>query len=154
MFEGDIEPAITLADRALALNPSFERGWRVSAWLKLYAGQPDVAVEHIQTAIRLSPRFENATDLVLIGCAHFFQRRFDDAIYAFLTARENMPKNPALPRYLAACYAQAGRLEQAGQMLEQLRMITPLVMPSTLPFRHPEHRELLLSGLRLAAGEP
>jgi adenylate cyclase len=153
VFEGDIEPAITLADRALALNPSFERGWRVSAWLRLYAGQPDVAVEHIQTAIRLSPRFGNATDLVLIGCAHFFQRRFDDAIYAFLTARENMPKNPALPRYLAACYAQAGRLEQAGQMLEQLRMITPVVMPSTVPFRHPEHRELYLSGLRLAAGE-
>jgi TolB-like protein len=96
VFEGDIEPAITLADRALALNPSFERGWRVSAWLRLYAGQPDVAVTHIQTAIRLSPRFGNATDLVLIGCAHFFQRRFDDAIYAFLTARENMPKNPAL----------------------------------------------------------
>jgi TolB-like protein/tetratricopeptide (TPR) repeat protein len=153
VFEGDIEPAITLADRALALNPSFERGWRVSAWLRLYAGQPDVAVEHIQTAIRLSPRFGNATDLVLIGCAHFFQRRFDDAIYAFLIARENMPKNPALPRYLAACYAQAGRLEQAGQMLEQLRMITPVVMPSTVPFRHPEHRELYLSGLRLAMGE-
>jgi tetratricopeptide (TPR) repeat protein len=106
-----------------------------------------------KTAIRLSPRFRNVTDLVLIGCAHFFQRRFDEAIHAFLTARENMPTNPALPRYLAACYAQAGRLGQAGQMLEQLRMITPVVMPSTVPFRHPEHREVYLSGLRLAAGE-
>ncbi len=153
VFEGAIEPAITLVDRALSLNPSFERGWRASAWLRLYAGQPDVAVEHIQTAIRLSPRFGNATDLVLIGCAHFFQRRFNDAISAYLTAREQMPKNPAIPRYLAACYAQAGRLEQARQMLEQLRMITPVVMPSTVPFRNPEHRELFLSGLRMATGE-
>jgi adenylate cyclase len=153
VFEGAIEPAITLVDRALALNPSFERGWRASAWLRLYAGQPDVAVEHIQTAIRLSPRFGNATDIVLIGCAHFFQRRLDDAISAFLTAREQMPKNPAIPRYLAACYAQAGRLEQAHQMLEQLRTITPVVMPSTVPFRNPEHRELFRSGLRQAIGE-
>jgi tetratricopeptide (TPR) repeat protein len=153
VFEGAIEPAITLVDRALSLNPSFERGWRASAWLRLYAGQPDVAVEHIQTAIRLSPRFGNATDLVLIGCAHFFQRRFNDAISAYLTAREQMPTNPAIPRYLAACYAQAGRLEQAHQMLEQLRTITPVVMPSTVPFRNPEHRELFLSGLRQAIGE-
>jgi len=147
------QAAITVVDRALALNPSFERGWRASAWLRLYAGQPDVAVEHIQTAIRLSPRFGNTTDIVLIGCAHFFQRRFEDAISAYLTAREQMPKNPAIPRYLAACYAQAGRLEQAGQMLEQLRTITPVVMPSTVPFRNPEHRNLYLSGLRLAAGD-
>jgi adenylate cyclase len=153
VFDGAIEPAITLVDRALFLNPSFERGWRASAWLRLNAGQPDVAVEHIQTAIRLSPRFGNATDLVLIGCAHFFQRRFDDAISAYLAAREQMPKNPVLHRYLASCYAQAGRLDQARQMLEQLVTITPVVMPSTVPFRNPEHRELFLSGLRLAVGE-
>ena len=153
VFDGAIEPAITLVDRALSLNPSFERGWRASAWLRLNAGQPDVAVEHIQTAIRLSPRFGNATDLVLIGCAHFFQRRFDDAISAYLAAREQMPKNPVLHRYLAACYAQAGRLDQARQMLEQLMTITPVVMPSTVPFRNPEHRELFLSGLRFAVGE-
>jgi hypothetical protein len=29
------------------------------------------------------------------------------------------------------------------------RAITPLVVPSDLPFRNPEHRELWLSGLRL-----
>jgi adenylate cyclase len=152
-FEGAIEPAITLVERALSLTPSFERGWRASAWLRLWAGQPDVAVEHIQTAIRLSPRFGNATDFTLTGLAHFFQRRFDDAISAFLTAREQLPKNPVIPRYLAACYAQVGRLGQARQTLQELRTITPVVMPSTVPFRNPEHRELYLSGLRLAMGE-
>jgi len=64
-----------------------------------------------------------------------------------------MPKNPAIPRYLAACYAQAGRLEEARQTLEQLWTITPVIMPSTVQFRNPEHREFYLSGLRLAAGE-
>jgi hypothetical protein len=35
----------------------------------------------------------------------------------------------------------------------RLRAITPLVVQSVAQFRNPEDRELILSGLRLAAGE-
>jgi len=41
----------------------------------------------------------------------------------------------------------------ARETLDWLRAITPAVMPSVLPWRRPEHRELLLSGLRLAMGD-
>jgi tetratricopeptide (TPR) repeat protein len=54
-FGEDIEPALALIDRALEINPSFYRGWGVSGWLRLWAGQLEVAVEQLQTAIRLSP---------------------------------------------------------------------------------------------------
>ena len=46
-----------------------------------------------------------------------------------------------------------GRLDEARAIVARLRAITPLVMPRELPFRNPDDRELLLSGLRLAAGE-
>jgi hypothetical protein len=46
-----------------------------------------------------------------------------------------------------------GRLDEARAIVARLRAITPLVVPSELPFRNPEHRELFLSGLRLAADE-
>jgi hypothetical protein len=46
-----------------------------------------------------------------------------------------------------------GRLEDAREIVERLRAITPLVVPRAVPLRNPEHHELLLSGLRLAAGE-
>jgi hypothetical protein len=46
-----------------------------------------------------------------------------------------------------------GQLNEARVIVVRLRAITPLVVPSDLPFRNPEDRELLLSGLRLAAGE-
>ncbi len=62
-YDEDIEPAITLIDRALALNPSFYRGWSLSGWLRMWAGHLDVAVEHWQTAIRLSPLYPNATHI-------------------------------------------------------------------------------------------
>jgi adenylate cyclase len=56
-------------------------------------------------------------------------------------------------RLLASCYAHMGRLDEAREIVRRLRAITPVVVPSVIPYRNPEHRELLLSGLRLAAGE-
>ena len=44
-------------------------------------------------------------------------------------------------------------VEVQRAMVERLRAITPHAMPSVALFRNPEHRELLLSGLRVAAGE-
>jgi hypothetical protein len=38
-------------------------------------------------------------------------------------------------------------------MVARLRAISTLVVPSDLPWRKPEDRELYLSGLRLAMGE-
>ena len=56
-------------------------------------------------------------------------------------------------RWLAVCYAYMGRLEEARATLTGLRAITSVVMPDTSNLRNAEHRELFLSGLRLAAGE-
>ena len=56
-------------------------------------------------------------------------------------------------RFLAACYAHMGRLDEARKVVAQLRTMTPVVMPDAGYLRHPEHRDLFLSGLRLAAGE-
>jgi hypothetical protein len=46
-----------------------------------------------------------------------------------------------------------GRLAEAREIVRRLRAITPVVVPTNLRFRDPEQKELLLSGLRLAAGE-
>ena len=46
-----------------------------------------------------------------------------------------------------------GRLEEARAIIERLRTISPAVVPELNQFRNPKHRELILSGLRLAAGE-
>ena len=54
-FGEDIGAMMALVDRALALNPSFSRGWHLSGVLRLWAGQPEVAIEHLKTALRLSP---------------------------------------------------------------------------------------------------
>jgi hypothetical protein len=46
-----------------------------------------------------------------------------------------------------------GRLGEAREIVKRLRAIVPVVVPNASYLRNPEHRDLLLSGLRLAAGE-
>ena len=152
-FGEDIGATIGLADRALALNPSFARGWNLSGGLRLWSGQPDLAIDHLETALRLSPREPVGAPLSLIGGAYFFKRQFDEAVAKLVLSIQDHPGYPPAYRYLAACYAHMGRLDEARAVLARLRTITPLVVPSELPWRKPEDRELLLSGLRLAIGE-
>ena len=73
-FGEDIGAMMALVDRALALNPNFARGWHISGTLRLWAGQPDIAIEHIEAALRLSPRARVGASLNMVGHAHFFRR--------------------------------------------------------------------------------
>ena len=151
-FGEDIGAMIGLAERALALNPSFARGWYLSGILRIFAGQPDFAIEHVETSLRLSPRERMGAPLVALGEAYFFKRRFDEAAAKLLLAIQDDPGFPLPYRFLAACYAHLGRLDEARATVARLGAISPLVMPGDLPFRNTEDRELLLSGLRMAAG--
>ena len=152
-FGEDIKGAIALVDRSLELNPSFAHGWRWSGWIRLYAGQTDLAVKHFETSVRLSPRDRTAGRLTGIGIAQFFSRRFNDAAATLLLSLEELPTHATPHRFLASCYAHMGRLDEAREIVKRLRTITPVVVPSLIPYRNPEQRELFLTGLRLAAGE-
>jgi TolB-like protein/class 3 adenylate cyclase len=152
-FGEDIGAMMTLVDHALALNPNYARGWHASGVLRLWAGEPDIAIEHAEAALRFSPRARVGTSFLLIGRAHFLSQRFDEAVPKLLLAVQEDPSSLTPYRFLAACYAHTGRLDDAREIVAQLRAITSVVVPSGLPYRKPEHRELLLSGLRIAARE-
>ena len=152
-FGEDIGAMMALVDRALALNPNFARGWLVSGTLRLWAGQPDIAIKHAEASLRLSPRVRIGTSSLVIGAAHFVSRRFDEAVSNLFLAIQEDPGFPLPYRCLAACYAHMGRLDDAQAIVERLRAISPVVVPDASFLRNPEDRELFLSGLRLAAGE-
>jgi adenylate cyclase len=152
-FGEDISAMIALVDRALALNPNFARGWFISGNLRRYAGQPDVAIQHVEVSLRLSPRARTGMAFSVIGAAHFLSRRFDEAVPKLLLAIQEDPNYPGSYRFLASCYAHMGRMDEAREIAARLRAIIPRRVPSGSHLRNPEHRELYLSGLRLAMGE-
>jgi len=109
----DIDAATALIDRSLHINPSFAQGWRWSGWLRLWAGLPDVAIDHFERSLRLDPRDSKGATLMANGVAHFFARRLEHArsilLLSFQQHRDWVPTN----RFLAACYAHLGQLDEA-----------------------------------------
>ena len=84
---------------------------------------------------------------------HFFAGRFEDAAASLLLALQEGPAWVPTHRFLASCYAHLGRFDEAREIVARLRKLTTEVVPSAMHWRNPEHRELYLSGLRLATGE-
>ena len=152
-FGEEMGAALALIDRALVANPGSAYGWFWSGTLRMLAGQPDTAIEHMETSLRLNPRDRLAAPLTLIGAAQFYKREFELAAANLQASLQERPGFPMTYRFLAACYAHMGQLDEARKIVQRLRTLSPVVVPPAVPFRKEEDRELFLSGLRLAAGE-
>ena len=59
----------------------------------------------------------------------FLSRRFDEAVPKLLLAIQEDPGLPEPYRFLAACYAHMGRLDEAREIVARLRAITSVVIP-------------------------
>jgi tetratricopeptide (TPR) repeat protein len=124
-FGEEIGAMAALIDRALALNPNFARGWHISGLLRLWAGEPDITIEHMEVARRLSPRARIGITMGLIGAAHLCARRFDEALTKFILAIQRDPGAAAPHRNLAVAtltWAASKRLERSSSDLRPLHL--------------------------------
>jgi adenylate cyclase len=152
-FGEDLDTMLGIVDRALALNPSFARGWYQSGNMESWAGDHDAAIERLETSLRLSPRARVGSQPYILGRAYFYKRQFEQAAQYLQTAIQEQPGSPLVYRCLAACYAHMGRLSEARDLIERLRPMAVVMPPLRSDNLRPEDRELMRSGLRLAMGE-
>ncbi|MCC2663659.1 MAG: response regulator/tetratricopeptide repeat protein [Geminicoccaceae bacterium] len=145
---------IELVERALTLNPSNAHNRVTAGWVRLYAGQPEVALDCFDKALRLSPRVR-AGVWVGMGNAYFMARRLDEAEATLRRSLESQARWPPTLRMLASCYAHMGRIDDARATLARLQALTSVVVPPRrrLAWRDPEAMEFFVSGLVLAAGQ-
>jgi TolB-like protein/class 3 adenylate cyclase len=155
---GDLEHAVPLLDRSLALNPNLARAWSFSGWVRIWAGQPDIAIEHIARAMRLSP-----FDPMLGGMqtamarAHFSAERYAEASAWAEKALREHPNNTDAFRILAASSALNGQTEKARDAMARFLQIAPgrrlsHLAKSRPPYR-PDDSARMIEGLR-RAGHP
>lgn len=153
---GDLNGGVAFIERALELNPNLAGTWLNSGWARIWLGEPEVAIEHLARAMRLSPldpilfRMQGAT-----ASAHFFAGRYDEASsWAEKALRENPNLQQAL-RTAAASHALAGRLQEAQKAIARMRQLDPDFrisnMKDRLPaFRRPQDFARYAEGLRKA----
>jgi tetratricopeptide (TPR) repeat protein len=140
---GDLDGGAAMIDQALALNPNLATLWLLSGWVKTYLSEPEIAIEHLTRAMRLSPFDPQAfvTHLV-IGFAHFIAGRYNEAAAWAEKALREQPNFAGSARVAAASNAFLGRMEQAQMAMARLRQIDPSLRASNLknvtPLRRPE----------------
>jgi TolB-like protein/class 3 adenylate cyclase/Tfp pilus assembly protein PilF len=151
----EYDTGAALIDKALALNPNLSAAWYCSGWVRVYLGEPELAIKHSAYAMRLSPfdpllnRFQAAT-----ATAHFLLGRYDEASSWAEKALQEQPTYLTALHISAASDALAGRLLDAQRTMARLRQVDPAIricnVEHRIPLRRSEDLSKLVEGLRLA----
>ena len=153
-FDADQAEAIALLDQAIALNPGSSIAWGCSGVARVGYGQDALAIEQLETALRLDPIGPDHSSWVgWIGMAQFRLGRFAEAtptIRAWVRQRD-VPIGHA---FLAASYGQLGQVAAARAALQRYRLTTNLPIAAIADaFPDQTMRRLFHQGIALAEGE-
>ena len=152
---GDYEAGSALTDRALVLNPNCAAAWSASGCLKACHDDPDIAIEHLSRARRLSP-LDPLTFFMqcFTAFAHFVAGRYDAAWPIAEAASRAQPYYLTGLRVAAASNAMAGRLDAASKHIALSLQLDPELTLSNLRHRvgqiRPAYFVRYVEALRLA----
>ena len=153
---GQPQKAVASLERAVELDPSLAIA---HAWLGdalCSAGRADEAIPNVEKAMRMSPHDPMKWSfLFIIGQAHAYRGRFEEAIHCFEESFRLRPQWPPTLIWTTAIYAHLGRQDEARDALGRLVQVWPAVSLSTIRVSHagfvdPVALERILDGLRKA----
>jgi len=151
----DLDAASGYAELAVTLNPNLAMAWAISGWIQIWSGKPDLGIEHLSTAMRLSPLDPNVRfSFAAVAHAYFMAGHYDEAWSSAEKAIRQWATAPAY-RIAAASAAMAGHADQAARFVGLLLEADPTRCASNLtdvlgPYRRPDDVTRYRQGLRLA----
>jgi TolB-like protein/class 3 adenylate cyclase len=152
---GDLDTGAAVTDLAIDLDPNLAAAWHWSGWIRVWLGEPELALQHVERAMRLSPHDPMLSNMqACVASAHFFAGRYAEALsWADRAARGN-PRYLMPPTTAAASNALAGRMTEAQKAVARILEIDPTMRLSNLqdfiPLRRPQDLERFADGLRKA----
>jgi TolB-like protein/tetratricopeptide (TPR) repeat protein len=153
--EADLDAGGVFIERAFALNPNLAFAWFANAWLRIFRGEPELALSDFAHVRRLSP-FEPLMPSIQAGIAfaHFI---VGDYRKASSLAEQVLQEKPDLHiglRLAAAGNALAGNFNNAQRAMARLREIDPSLRVCDLkdltPLRRPQDLLMYEEGMRQA----
>jgi len=157
-FAGELDFGAELARRGLAMNPNYANGWLLSAWVQIYLGNHQTALECVRQHKRLSPRDPSRMQVNLQSAyAHVFQGDYKEAANSAEQLAHEFPAFTPAWRLLAVSKALAGDVASANiattKALELDPSQTASALSSLMPLRRSIDVERLKEGY-LRAGFP
>ncbi len=152
---GDLEGGAELIEKSLVLNPNLAIAWFFSGWLKVSLGEPDIGIERMSCAMRLSPQDPQVFSMQLgLGYAHFVAERYEEALSWSEKAVREQPGFIFTTCIAAASAALLGRQSQSQKFMTIIRRLEPTLSLSTLGdlivMRRQADLERFADGLRKA----
>jgi adenylate cyclase len=149
-----LDRAASLIEKALRLDPNSAWAWQRSGWVRVHEGPAEVAIEHFERGLRISP-FDpiNFNSHLGIGVAHFTAERYEQAVEWLRKGLEERPSAAWAYRLLAPAYALAGALEEARRSAAQLLQVHPdytITKDQGNYVVNPRYRARFIEGLRIA----
>ena len=149
----EFDDAAAFIDRSLVINPNSTLAWTLSAWVRVWRGEPGLAIEHAGNSERLSP-LDPSKIQAAAAYAHFLLHRYKLASSLAEQARRRNPNFTLSAFICAASNALAGRPEIAQQAvagaLECDRTLRVSNLNGRTPFRKPQDFALFLDGIEQA----
>jgi TolB-like protein len=157
-FAGELDFAADCIRRGLAINPNYAIGWQLGAWVQIYLGNHQTALEHIGQYQRLSPRDPSLIQSKLqLAYVHVFQGRYEQAAHLAEQVSSERPSYTSYWRILAISKALAGDIASASVATKKALELDPSqtvsVVTSLMPLRRSADVERWKEGL-LRAGFP
>jgi adenylate cyclase len=147
------EQSIAASRRALELDPNYADAYAQLAITLNYAGRPEEGLEAIRNAIRLDPR-QPFVYVRIKGQAHYLMGHYEAAIKEFERVVERNPAAYGGRLWLAAAYAQVGRIGDAEWEAQEILALFPgftlARMRQREPYKDPAHLDRYVENLRKA----
>ena len=153
---GELDDGDAQINQALALDPNLAWAWLFSGWVKVWQGEPEVAIERVDRAMRLSPYDPHICNMqAAIASAHFFAGRHSEAFSWAQTAVREQPNHLIAVCIVAASGALSGRLDEAQKAVARLRSsfepdLRIARLHDLIPCRRSEDLAMLSEGLEKA----
>lgn len=153
-YEPDYATTRAAAMRARSLNPNSAQIAVWAGWVHAFAGEPQIALEAFQRALRLSP-LDPAVEFVYVGLANV-HLAFGDYATALEWAERSVqvaPMHSPGHRYFIIANWLLGREDAARVAAARMLALFPAASAQIRPYRDTAFREKLVRAL-VAAGVP
>ncbi|WP_455367013.1 winged helix-turn-helix domain-containing protein [Kaarinaea lacus] len=149
----EFEKAEQAASEAIRVAPNYADGYGLLALIHNSLGSADRALEYATRGMQLNPYY-TWDYLFNVGFARYLLGNYPQAIEVLEKAQARNENAVPIKLFLAASYVQAGRIEDAEWIVEQLQVVNPESTLShiddAIAFANPDYKQKLLDDLRKA----
>jgi adenylate cyclase len=139
----EVKEGAAIIDQALLLNSNLARSWSLSGWVRIMLGQPDLAIEHLERAMRLSPLdFAFHAMEAHTAQAHLAAGRYHETVTWAERSLRHQPDNLEALGALSIASARAGDFDKAKAAMKRFLQLAPhrRISNSFMPYITPEQR--------------